>query len=265
MRRQSIIVLAILLFLVATDTVLANLTDALMAYYPFNGNANDATGNGLNGTVYAATLTIDRFDNPDSAYNFDGADDYIDCGSGALTNFASTDSFTLEAWIKHCGSSTSFNSITARHDGLRSTFNYAIGVLDDRFVLIADQERVDSRWLRANTVLIEDVWYHVVGVYDNKSMKVYVNGKEEGSGLFPAGGAGDSNARFYIGRTGSWRGWPDNRYFNGIIDEVVVYNRALTESEVQDRYLSVIPAPGALVLGGIGIAFVTWLHRRRTL
>lgn len=49
------------------------LTNGLTAYYPFNGNANDASGNGNNGTVNGATLTADRFGNANSAYRFNGA------------------------------------------------------------------------------------------------------------------------------------------------------------------------------------------------
>ena len=51
--------------------------DALIAYYPFHGNVNDGSGNGHHGTAYGPTLTQDRFGNVDSAYSFDGVDDYI--------------------------------------------------------------------------------------------------------------------------------------------------------------------------------------------
>jgi len=62
----------------------------LIAFYPFNGNANDESGNGNHGTVYGASLVKDRFGNADSAYSFDGVNDYIDIGrplvSGGLYN-----------------------------------------------------------------------------------------------------------------------------------------------------------------------------------
>ena len=61
----------------------------LVAYYPFNGNGNDNSGYGNHGTVNGATLTTDRFGNVNSAYYFDGINDYIDLGSwengGAMT------------------------------------------------------------------------------------------------------------------------------------------------------------------------------------
>ena len=53
-------------------------TDGLVAWYPFNGNANDESGNGNSGTVNGATLTTDKDGNENSAYSFDGSDDFID-------------------------------------------------------------------------------------------------------------------------------------------------------------------------------------------
>ena len=52
-------------------------TSGMVSYYPFNGNANDESTNNFNGTVIGASLTFDRFNQPNSAYNFDGIDDYI--------------------------------------------------------------------------------------------------------------------------------------------------------------------------------------------
>jgi hypothetical protein len=66
------------------DISYGGINDGLVAYYPFNGNANDESGNGHNGTINSATLTSDRFGNPNSAYSFDGVNDYIDIGSFPL-------------------------------------------------------------------------------------------------------------------------------------------------------------------------------------
>ncbi|MDP1746882.1 MAG: hypothetical protein Q8L90_15005, partial [Bacteroidota bacterium] len=68
----------LLYFLTLCGIANAQLTDSLVACYDFSGNANDGTGNGYNGTVVNATLTADRFGNPNSAYNFNGtASNYI--------------------------------------------------------------------------------------------------------------------------------------------------------------------------------------------
>ena len=75
----------------------ASLSEGLVAYYPFNGNANDESGNGNDGTVNGATLTEDRFGNTGSAYGFDGVDDYINKGN--LNNIDVSGSVTISVWI----------------------------------------------------------------------------------------------------------------------------------------------------------------------
>ncbi len=72
-------------------------TNGLVGYWPFNGNANDESGNGNNGTVNGATLTTDRNGNGNAAYSFDGVDDYIDNTSNGLP-FGNTNR-TINCWI----------------------------------------------------------------------------------------------------------------------------------------------------------------------
>ena len=57
-----------------------SLNEGLVAYYPFNGNANDESGNGHHGTVNGATLAEDRFGEDNRSYSFDGENDYINQG-----------------------------------------------------------------------------------------------------------------------------------------------------------------------------------------
>src|SRR5580704_12112208 len=72
------------------------LTNGLVAYYPFNGNANDASGNGNNGMVFGATLATDRFGNANSAYYFDGISAYI---TVPLSNTVFSGDFTASIWF----------------------------------------------------------------------------------------------------------------------------------------------------------------------
>ncbi len=79
-------------------------TDGLVAFYPFNGSANDASGNGNHGSVVGATLDLDRFANSQSAYSFDGDNDYIQLSFYPVSGI--TDDFTYSVWVKHSSSQT---------------------------------------------------------------------------------------------------------------------------------------------------------------
>ena len=81
--------------------VLADLNNGLVAHYPFCGNANDASGNGNNGTVHGAILTEDRFGNPKSSYSFNGVDNFIDVIPS--TSLSPSNEVTFTAWVKPIG------------------------------------------------------------------------------------------------------------------------------------------------------------------
>src|SRR5688572_24856933 len=72
-------------------------TASLVGFYPFSGNANDASGNGLNGTVSNATLVADRFGVSNSAYSFNGSSSVIQLPAGSYTNL---NVYSYSAWIK---------------------------------------------------------------------------------------------------------------------------------------------------------------------
>jgi hypothetical protein len=98
--KKTILFLVIAVAL-TTQTLLAQVpsyvpSNGLVGYWPFNGNANDQTPNGNNGTVNGATLTSDRFGNANSAYSFDGVNDYIQINN-IVSNFGLSD-FTISIW-----------------------------------------------------------------------------------------------------------------------------------------------------------------------
>jgi hypothetical protein len=73
----------------------------LVAYYPFNGNANDASGNKNNGTVNGAVFAKDRFGNLNSAYSFNGTSNFIQIPNSSSLQLGS--SYTISAWVNHYG------------------------------------------------------------------------------------------------------------------------------------------------------------------
>ena len=100
--KKSIVILCAVALLTGFSTVAsADLAVGLVAYYPFDGNAQDATGNRHDGTVYGAIFAMDRFGKESSAYSFNGIDNYIDFGDILDNVFcADTAQFTISGWAK---------------------------------------------------------------------------------------------------------------------------------------------------------------------
>ena len=91
MKMKSLLWVTLATLGLTASTIAQNLpnyvpSDGLVGWWPFNGNANDESASGYNGVVLGASLTTDRFGNLNSAYSFDGIDDYIDLGINPLIN-----------------------------------------------------------------------------------------------------------------------------------------------------------------------------------
>jgi hypothetical protein len=193
----------------------------LVAYYPFNGNADDASGNGYHGNALGANLTADRFGNPNSAYGFDGVDDYI-----AVNNFPVLDrTFTYAAWLRVLGTAQHHQSFGAHGEGgaVGETWNFGYNT---------DQKVWDTYDRRNGTwqvpMDIGSSWTHVAIVYESHLQHIYVNGVCRGSrNITTPIPAGLSNTL----RIGTLT--PGDQQFQGMIDEVRIYNRALNAVEIQ--------------------------------
>jgi T5SS/PEP-CTERM-associated repeat protein len=212
-----------------------NLNTGLVAYYPFNGNANDESGNSNNGVVSGATLTTDRFGCPDSAYSFDGIDDYVEMDVTNYKGVLGTRSRTCAAWVK---TSSARGAIMSW--GKSGTVGqwWLFWVEDDgRLRLQAHNGRIIG-----NTDLRDNNWHHVVAVLDsdgtpdNDEVKLYVDGAEETYSEItsePIDTASHSNVT--IGASYLYDGTVVV-LFDGLIDDVRIYDRALTEAEIMELY-----------------------------
>lgn len=203
-------------------------TNGLVGWWPFNGNANDESGNSNNGTVNGAILVSDRFGNPNSAYFFDNGSDLI-CTSNS---FASPNSLSYSVWIKSVnpGFLVGFNNGQCTHGGQW-----------DRTVIVDDNTQLryftfngTQVFNTASTNVIDDTWKHLVVTMDQNGSKIYVNGifissnpsqtvGENTSGWFRFGGLSPNDA---------------NNSMIGNYDDVGIWDRALTDCEIQDLYAS---------------------------
>jgi hypothetical protein len=199
--------------------------NGLIAYYPFNGNANDESGYHYDGTVYSATLTSDRDGNPNSAYEFDGSNDYIN----TFTMFDLTER-TASVWVYaydiHRVNPNNLAIIAM--DG-PSLINGNLAGSFDNGVL-----RINAGGSQASDCLYfsnldENRWYNIVLVRSTTQTKYYINGT-----LVQTGTSGtlcnltspNSNLIIGAGRT------TISQFFYGKIDDVAIFDRALSSSEV---------------------------------
>ncbi len=197
-----------------------------VAYYPFNGNANDAIG-ALNGTVSGATLAADRFGNANKAYSFDGVNDFISTTAVATTN---TDNYTMCAWVKP--SSIFQNDGTIMMNGFDDGFTgngYAMlmgngsGGAGSIFTILF----CGVTYFNTGTAFgSNNTWYHVATVRNAGITQTYINGIPSFliTGTEPKAPSGSL-------RIGSCTG---NRFFAGTIDDVLVYDKALTAQQISD-------------------------------
>ncbi len=202
----------------------------LVGYWKFDEGkgdiAKDATNNENNGKVYgAATWTEGKLG---SALKFDGSSDYVDCGSG--DSLGITDAITIEAWVKPNLLGT-WGHIAGKYES--ETDNQAYLLYKTkwgdkvRFLLSPQGDGTDMLYFDSDTSLTLDTWCHVVGVLDNANNMayIYLNGREDKSAAYNYD-IFDSDIPLLVGN------------FPGAIDEVRIYNRALTATEVENHYKS---------------------------
>ena len=223
----------------------------LIAHWNFNGGAADVSGNGHTGYLHGVTPDTGMSGMPNTAYYFDGVSSYISASYASDLNL--TNAVTICAVVKVKGfysGTCQANSIFTRGNGL----NHDIGSYNLSF----DDNHYDSSCSNYDTTLdiffgsaydlvpgsylvsaytptiVEDRWYKVVSTFNDTVYKLYVNDtlKMTASVLTPGLPIGTSTDSISIGNSvyGVAAGW--GYYFNGIIDDIRLYNRVLSDSEI---------------------------------
>jgi len=250
MKRESILVLAMVV-LVANGSAWADLSDGLVASYPFSGNANDASGNGHDGTVYGAMLTTDRFGNANSAFNFDGIDDYVSIPYAAAFQLPV---FTFAAWISpSIDLSSKTSAIVSRgEDFVSDEAAFLLGVAEESSPLVNgaylmyEDNGDDEHFFGTDYYPPAGSWTHVAATrLSNGQLNIYVNGNLLSH--WHSTSAPTTNC-FQDLVIGAYWGSPTpydqklKAFFPGSIDEVRIYNRALSAEEIEE--LASDPVPG---------------------
>ena len=223
----------------------ADLTDGLVAFYPFsNGGANDVSGKGNHGTIYGAVPCDDRFGNPNGAYSFDGVNDYIDIGNDSSLKHSLP--VTIMGWVN-----MSENNTFAPFFGNNFTNNHYNGVWlragDHINASFGDGGQCEPRSRRSkkgSTIMTIGDWYHICAVIRGANdIDLYLNGKNDGGSYSGSGGVMNyDNSSGVIGVHDN-NIYNPNLYYHGKVDEIRFYNRALSEEEINNLYKISVPQP----------------------
>ena len=218
-------------------------TNGLVAWWPFNGNANDESGNGNNGLAVGPTLTTNRTGESNSAYLFDGTNDYINI-SPALSKLNSLSEITISSWIYKDGAGLGTYFSHWIDNGQPSTpigITQAINSSDKFTVAMIGGQQTSSQ----SSISLNN-WNNITLVYNGSNptgskLKLYVNGvfiENMPDTNIPLKSGMVAN-RTYIGANAAF---PDNfnntiyQYFKGKIDDVAIWNRGLTTEEISKIY-----------------------------
>lgn len=217
----------------------AALSDGLVAYYSFTGNANDSSGNGYDGTVVGATLANDKFGNSDSSYYFDGSGDYVDIGDQAgLEGFGAV---TISAWINPGLMGNDSYNIAGKE------FVYRIDFLQSKIRFLTGNDWGGSL-LTTSQSISNNAWHHIVATYDGSTKLVYIDNVVDPTTITTSGSLNASAKEVSIGGHKQFDTW--GHFFRGNIDEVRIYDRALSQAEVTQLYN--IPEPCSLLMLCVG-------------
>lgn len=216
----------------------------LIVHYPFNNNALDESGNDYHGTTHGASLCVDRFNNANSAYLFNGYSDYISLNNNdPIINSAP---FTISIWANILGPGGgvhSGNTLFEQRDddATPNTKSTIVLYADDlygntRFLLRTNEsnngEYVDITHPHPGYYL----WHHYVGVIDsNNVMSLYIDGLNVAKTTFNQTGNFYTSINYTDIGQHKYEGtlWQS---FNGLIDDIRIYNCGLNEEEILELY-----------------------------
>lgn len=209
-----------------------NISNGLVAYYPFNGDATDSTINANNGSVNSGvSLTTNRFGSPISAYDFNGGT--ITVPHKSYLSITEAGQFSLSLWVNKTGSQNPVHIIGKRVDGAHE-FNWQLAQHTNPAgtpgggLLFSGGTGFNgvNTGISSDSTIEVDKWEHLVGTYNQGKWSLYKNGiliEQKISNGFQQDSGSPS---LEIGNAGGWGA------FFGKIDDIRIYNRELSQSEV---------------------------------
>lgn len=226
-------------------------TNGLIGWYPFTGNANDSSGNGNHATVNGALLTTDRFGNSNAAYTFNGNSDYLQGNSSTFPILYRT----IAIWFYS-------SSIDLGTTGLQ-VFGYGGGLCGQSWLMQMDNPTPATSFFTEKTFEISigcdnwisalpfgangtpsnpnNNWHHWVMTNSPSGVDFYIDGNYAGGTTAPVSGTQVAAKKFFIGACPDSSGtvaYQDAymKHWNGSLDDVGIWDRALSQQEIADLY-----------------------------
>jgi hypothetical protein len=212
-------------------------SNGLVGWWPFNGNSNDESGNGNNGTVNGAILTPDRNGNVNNAYSFDGINDIIAVNNISNLNsewtisfwfYANSDNiFEMQSLIGIGNSPNMFGGGGFTINGGISPGQCSVFDSNHNTMQLTDASETCGQLLFSDNYL-NQTWYNIIIKYSNSNYSIYVDNIESVSGTLNS----IIPSELFFGN----RADMTFQFFKGILDDIGIWNRALTDQEIELLY-----------------------------
>jgi len=234
------LVALVTVFLTASAQAQSWLTNGLVAYYPFNGNANNIAGsNDFGGTISGTvSLSTNRFNLPNSSYRFSGvANSALNFGNPPWLNGSTNASWSW--WIATTNTPISgwVSIFRKRESWLVMQWAIDAAVVGKEYRAVFNSTPPNFVY-PTNTIKADGKWCHLCLIYDGQFLSIFRNGFLVKSQAYAYGGLNTNSYSFMVG--GSEAG---NENFNGWVDDIRIYNRALSSNEVAQLYVIESGAP----------------------
>ncbi|MGE5293634.1 MAG: LamG-like jellyroll fold domain-containing protein [Solirubrobacterales bacterium] len=229
MRQRVVFCLCLVWLLGTTGTVSAELVGHWRLDEATGGQVVDATGRGHDGTINGAAWSVPGWHDRGACLLFDGANDVVEVPDAEDLRFGANAAYTLAAWVNVTALPGHWSGIVTK--GRDASNWYGIWINDSNYWVFGHQPNN-----QIGSAVKAGVWIHVVMVYDNGNKKIYLDGVLDSEATFSA--SGDNTSVLWFGAA---KGVTE--YAPAKIDDIRIYNHAVTEDEIQKIMKGTADAP----------------------
>jgi hypothetical protein len=227
-------------------------TDGLVGYWPFNGNANDISGNANNGVNNGATLTTDRFGNTNCAYIFNGTNSYIEISDNTTLDL--TSDFSISSWFNANSFTDPVKMILSKHRNSNNDGGYVCGIWNPNQIVNFQASPLFTTQTypigNSGNVLVNN-WYNLIITYQKSSgtFKYYLNGLVIDSKILTFNIL-NTTEELIIGAERLITGTGVGYVFSGKIDDVGIWAKVLTSNEILSLYQAEVSCETLVINSG---------------